>query len=73
MQEQRRLFYVALTRARDRLVVTLPAGTRCGFVDEVLQAGHGGRLQRTAKPGPPCPRPPPLACAQARALCASRP
>lgn len=40
---------------------------------QVLQAGHGGRLQRTAKPGPPCPRPPPLACAQARALCASRP
>lgn len=40
VQEQRRLFYVALTRARDRLVVTLPAGTRCGFVDEVLRVGH---------------------------------
>ena len=35
-QEERRLFYVAMTRARDELVLIRPANTRTPFVDEVV-------------------------------------
>ena len=35
-QEERRLFYVAITRARDELVLVRPEGERTPFVDEII-------------------------------------
>ena len=35
-QEERRLFYVAMTRARDELVLVRPRGESTPFVDEVI-------------------------------------
>ena len=41
-QEERRLFYVAMTRAKDELVLLRPKGERTPFVDEVVprRAAH---------------------------------
>lgn len=40
-QEERRLFYVAMTRARNELVLVRPKGERTSFVDEVLPRKRG--------------------------------
>ncbi len=60
--EERRLFYVALTRARRRTYVLEEGGPRSAFVQELLQAG--GRIDSFGLPladGPHCP-----ACATGR-------
>ncbi len=50
-QEERRLFYVAITRARNELVLVRPEGERTPFVDEVIP-----RDVSPAKQSAPSPR-----------------
>lgn len=47
-QEERRLFYVAMTRAKDELVLLRPKGERTPFVDEVVPR----EAMRQKKPAP---------------------
>ena len=49
-EEDRRLFYVAMTRARQQLVLFDCAAERSAFVDEVLSGLPGQRKRRDAEP-----------------------
>lgn len=49
-EEDRRLFYVAMTRARQQLVLFDCAAERSTFVDEVLSGLPGHRKRRDAEP-----------------------
>ncbi len=54
--EERRIFYVALTRAKRRTYLLEEGGPRSAFVEELLRAG--GRLETFGLPNaedPPCP------------------
>ena len=62
-EEDRRLFYVAMTRARQQLVLFDCAAERSTFVDEVLSGLPGHRKRRDAEPAgrrtpPPAARAP---------------
>ena len=62
-EEDRRLFYVAMTRARQQLVLFDCAAERSAFVDEVLSGLPGQRKRRDAEPAghrtpPPAARAP---------------
>ncbi|MDD6391568.1 MAG: DUF3553 domain-containing protein, partial [Gemmiger formicilis] len=62
-EEDRRLFYVAMTRARQQLVLFDCAAERSAFVDEVLSGLPGHRKRHDAEPAgrrtpPPAARAP---------------
>ena len=46
VEEERRVFYVALTRAEERLCITTQRKHPSRFLDEMKPAGKGNRMQR---------------------------
>ena len=59
-EEDRRLFYVAMTRAREQLVLFDCAVEPSGFVGEVLSQLPGPRRRQEVEPAGHRPAPPPV-------------
>ena len=49
-EEERRLFYVAVTRARDKLTLLSPEEEFCNFVDEIVRKEEPPELEKPEKP-----------------------